>query len=106
MKFTDILFDVSEGLLTVKTFLCNDLIMSLPGNKDLFKVIIRNTRKKYEIYSNLTIKTLERRQWRRSGVLIVNLEHISLVFLLLTLNMYLFTGLDIQVGFTDCITLF
>ena len=38
----------------------------------------------------LTIKTLERRQWRRSGVLIINSEHIShlaLVFLLLILNM-------------------
>ena len=34
----------------------------------------------------LTIKTPERRQWRRSGVFIVNFEHIAhlvLVFLLL-----------------------
>ena len=34
-------------------------------------------------------KDTERRQWRRSGVFIVNFEHISylaLVFLLLTLN--------------------
>ena len=47
--------------------------------------------KKFEICSKLTIKTLERRHWRRSGVLIVNFEHIShlvLVFLLLTLNRY------------------
>ena len=39
----------------------------------------------YEIYSKFTIKTPERR--RRSGVFIVNFEHIShlvLVFLLLT----------------------
>ena len=38
--------------------------------------------------SNLTIKTPERCQWRRSGVFIVNFEHILhfvLVFLLLTL---------------------
>ena len=37
----------------------------------------------------LTVKTLERRHWRRSGVFIVNFEHIShlvLVFLLLTLS--------------------
>ena len=37
----------------------------------------------------LTIKTPERHQRRRSGVFIVNFEHIShlfLVFLLLTLN--------------------
>ena len=40
--------------------------------------------------SKLTIKTPEQRHWRRSGVFIVNAEHIShfvLVFLLLTLNM-------------------
>ena len=38
--------------------------------------------------SELIIKTPERRQWRRSGVFIVNFEHIShlvLVFLLLNL---------------------
>ena len=42
-----------------------------------------------EICSKLTIKTPEQRQWRRSGVFIVNFEHIShlvLVFLLLTLS--------------------
>ena len=33
MKFTGILFDVPEGLLTAKTAKCNDLIVSLPGNK-------------------------------------------------------------------------
>ena len=39
--------------------------------------------------SKLTINTPERRQWRRSGVFMVNFEHIShlvLVFLLLTLS--------------------
>ena len=42
-----------------------------------------------EICSKLTIKIPERRQWRRSGIFIVNFEHISqlaLVFLLLTLS--------------------
>ena len=41
------------------------------------------------MYSNLTMKTPERRYWRRSYVFIVNFEHIShlaLVFLLLTLS--------------------
>ena len=50
----------------------------------------RNTRTRCDICQKLTIKTLERRQWRRSGVFIVNFEHIShlvQVFLLLTLNM-------------------
>ena len=39
--------------------------------------------------SKLTIKTPERRHWHRSGVVIVNLEHIShlvLLFLLITLS--------------------
>ena len=41
------------------------------------------------MYSKLTIKTPERRQWRRSDFFIVNFEHIShrvLVFLLLIVN--------------------
>ena len=32
---------------------------------------------KYEIYSKLTIKIPERHHWRRSGIFIVNFEHIS-----------------------------
>ena len=49
-----------------------------------------STRARCEICLKLTIKTPERGQWRRSGVFIVNFQHISrlsLVFLLLTLNM-------------------
>ena len=41
------------------------------------------------MFSKLTIKTPERRHWRRSRVFIVNFKHIShlvLVFLLLTLS--------------------
>ena len=55
-----------------------------PANIYLFKVNNRNTIKKCEICSKLTIKTPERRHWCRSGVLIVNFE--LLVFLLLPLN--------------------
>ena len=54
------------------------------------KVNNRNTKTKCEICSKLTIKTPEQRQWRPSGVFVVNFEHIShfvLLFLLLTLNM-------------------
>ena len=61
-----------------------------PAGIYLLKINNRNTRKRYEICSKLTIKTPERRQWRRSGVFIVNFERIShlvLVFLSLTLNM-------------------
>ena len=56
-----------------------------PANIYLLKVNNRNSRKKCEICSKLTIKTPE----RRSGVFIVNFEHILhifLLFLLLTLN--------------------
>ena len=55
----------------------------------MFKVNNKNTRTRYEICSKLTIKIPERRHWRRSGIFIVNFEHIShlvLMFLLLTLN--------------------
>ena len=58
------------------------------------KLTNRDTRKRCEIRLKLAIKTSERRYRRRSGVFIVNSEYIShldLVFLLLTLNMYLFT---------------
>ena len=59
-----------------------------PANIYLFKVNNRDTRR-FEICLKLTITALEQRQWRRSGVFIVNFEHIShifLVFLLLALN--------------------
>ena len=58
-----------------------------PASIYLFKVNNRNTRTMCEICSKLTIKTPERRRWRRSGIFIVNFEqifHIVLVFLLLT----------------------
>ena len=60
-----------------------------PAGIYLLKVNKRNSRARCEIYSKLTIKIPERRQWRRFGIFIVNLEHIShlvLVFLLLTLK--------------------
>ena len=51
---------------------------------DMFKVNNRNTRTRCQICSKLTVKTSERRKWRRSGVFIANFKHIShlvLVFL-------------------------
>ena len=65
------------------------LLLLLPAGIYLFKVNNRNTRTRCEICSKLTIKTTERRQWRRSSVFIINFEYIShlvLVFLLLTLS--------------------
>ena len=46
----------------------------------------KNLRNVCEICSKLTIKITERYQWRHSGVFIVNVKQISLVFPFLTLN--------------------
>ena len=65
-------------------------MLRYPAGNYLLKVNNRNTSTRCEICSSLTINTPERLQWRRSGVIIVNFEHIphiALVFLLLTLNM-------------------
>ena len=72
------------------------LVSNFPANIYLFKVNKRNIRKRCEKCSKLTIKTLERCYWCRSGVSFVNCEHIShlfLVFLLLTLSKYILVGL-------------
>ena len=69
---------------------------SSAGNYE-FKVNNKNSRTKSEICSKLTIKTPKRRHWRRSGVFIVNSEHIShfvLVFLSLTLTKLMSTGIN------------
>ena len=71
--------------------ICHDIKNSFikPAGIYLLKVSNGNTRARCDICSKLTIKTLERLQWRRSGVFIVNFEHIShlvLIFLLLTLR--------------------
>ena len=61
----------------------------IPASIYMFKVNDRNTRARCEIRSKLTIKTPERRQWRRSGIFAVNFERISdltPVFLLLILS--------------------
>ena len=66
-----------------------DYVNQFPAGNYMFKINDRNTRTRCKICSKLTIKTQERRHWRRSGVFIVNFEHIShlvLVFLLLTLS--------------------
>ena len=64
-------------------------IYTVPAGNYMFKVNNRNTRTRCEICSKLTIKVSEKRHWYRSGVFIVNFEHISqlvLVFLLLTMS--------------------
>ena len=66
-----------------------------PVNICLFKDN-KNPRKGCKICSIVTMKIPERGHWRCSGVFPVNFEHISylyLVFLYLTLSIYLFTYL-------------
>ena len=48
-----------------------------PAGIYLLKVNNRNTRRRCEIYSKLTIKTPERPHLGCSGVFIINFEHIS-----------------------------
>ena len=62
-------------------------------NVSLLKGNDRNSREGYNICFKLIIKASKRRQWRRSGVFILNFEYISvifLVFLLLNLNKQMF----------------
>ena len=65
----------------------------------MFKVNDRKTRARCQVCSKLTVKTPERRQCDRSGVFIVNFEHISyfiLVFLLLILSRQIPAGRDLD----------
>ena len=61
---------------------------TFPANIYLFKVNNINIRKNSEICLNSTIKTPERRQLSRSGVCIVNFEHISLILLVFPLSTF------------------
>ena len=66
-----------------------------PAGTYMFKVNNRNTKARCKICLKLTIKTPEWRQWRRSGVYIVNFKHISrlvLLFLSLTLSSLISAG--------------
>ena len=78
----------------------NHVNIHTPSNIYLFKVNNRSTRKRFEISSKLIIKIPERLQCLRSGVFIVNIEHIShlfLVSLLLTFNIYFFAQYTVAV---------
>ena len=68
----------------------------IPAGIYLFKVNNRNTRAMCKIWPKLTIKTRERRQWRCSGVFILNFDQISRivpVFPLLTSNKQMSSGI-------------
>ena len=56
--------------------MCLFLFLDLPAGIHLLKVKNGNLRTSCRICSKSTIKIPERRQWRRSGIFIVNFEHI------------------------------
>ena len=69
----------------------NEYFNNFPAGIYMLKVNNKNTRTRCNYMFKVNNEdTRAKRQWRRSGVFIVNFEHIShlvLVFLLLTLNM-------------------
>ena len=94
-----------------ETIFCSFLLLILlffSKSQETFscsKSTIETLEKKCEICSKLTIETPERPQSRRSGVFIVNFEHIShlfLVFLLLTLNRKMFVVLLTLCYYSSC----
>ena len=62
------------------------LVILVQASNYMFKVSNNNTRTRRDICSKLTIKTLERRHKLRSGVFIVNFEHISHLVLVFIVN--------------------
>ena len=73
-----------------------------PANTYLFTVNNRNTRKRYEVCSELMKKIPERCQWCHSVILIVNFDHIAhlfLVFLLLKMIWFFFGIANIYLTF-------
>ena len=79
---TSLEMKISLLMVTKKCFFIETLffvlaVISNPSNIYLFKVNIRNMRRRCEICSELTIKTPERRHWRRFGVIIVNWAYFS-----------------------------
>ena len=76
------------NVMTSTIKLTSSVLATNPAGIYQLKVKNRSTKTRREICSKLTIKTPERRQWRRSGVFTVNFEHIYHlvpVFLLLIL---------------------
>ena len=82
-------FYVSNVPATVKSLVKHKVFtLDYPVGIYMFKVKNRNTRKRCEVCSRLTIKTPERHHRRRSVVVIANFKHIShLVVMLLLLTL-------------------
>ena len=69
-----------------------------PAGIYFFKVNNGKTRTMCEIYSKLTIKTPERRHWRRSSVFIANFEQIWHIVLVYIYKYYLGLIQDLNLG--------
>ena len=67
----------SDNSLVLKRQKFITIVGNNPANIYLFKVKYKNTRKRCEICSKLTIKTPERRQCRHSGVFIVDFGQVN-----------------------------
>ena len=70
-------------------------------NNYLLKANNRNSRKRFEICSELTIKTPERHQWCRPGFFIFNFEHVSHLFSSVSIVVFE----QVNVCWMRCITL-
>ena len=82
------------NVMTSTIKLTSSVLATNPAGIYLLKVKNRSTKTRREICSKLTIKTPERRQWRRSGVFTVNFEHIyHLVPVLLLLILMILNSL-------------
>ena len=104
MLFRRIKYLSESRLLAFYAFLCVETLhkkiisLKIDPNSLIYSttsVDSRNTRKRCEICLELTIKIPERRHLGHFGVVFVEFEHISnlfLLFLLLTLRMYLPSG--------------
>ena len=78
---------ILDVLVGYKPLLRFPQVWFFPAAHYMLRVNNRNIRARCEICSKLTIKTPDQRQWRRSGVFTINLEHISHLFVFLSLTM-------------------
>ena len=94
----DLITGLTKGPSTQWGLIHNLLGMYSPG-VDLFKVSNGSTKTMCEIYSKLRIKIPEWRQWRRSGVFIIDFDEILrivLVFSLFSLKRSMLAGLSVS----------
>ena len=73
---------------------------SFVNSSYLFKVSNGNTRTMWVIFSNLTIKILEQRQWRRSGDSFVNFEQLSHTYFVFSIVDFEQINASFQLTFT------